>query len=673
MTAADELWALLPEVYRRRDAEDQQSGTLRALIELLGGQTEVLLEDLARLYDNWFIETCDPWVVPYLGELVGARPLHPVGSSAGLPRGYVANTLAYRRRKGTPAVLEQLARDVTGWPARVVESFDLLETTQYLNHIRLSNVRSPNLREAGQLERLGGPFELAAHLVDARHPPAGRYGIRGISLHLWRLQPMHIDRASARAVTDPEDGRYRFDPLGLDTTLFNDPEPEETITSLATERHIPEPLGRRELFDRGAGGAVRVFADRGAGLQEVPAGELVAADLSDPPPAVTAGWRRPAAPARVAVDPVLGRIAFRDGDVPKAVEVEYTTACPGDIGAGPYARGGALTDQLIKQAAFVRVIGRDLPAEAGDLLSPSIGAALLAWEDQPAGTLGVIGVLDSRSYDETLEITVPAGSKLLLAGGRWPELEAGHSGGRLQLDDRRPHLLHSIGVTGGAGGGGNQPRGQLVVDGLLVEQGMQVHAGDLGELHVLHATVAPNSAGVQVEAGNPDLEIVLDRCIIGPLGIAAEGPKLQMTTSIVDGHVQAHDTEIRLDGVTLLGELDCRTLEASDCLLVGKVSVERVQQGCIRFSYLGSASRTPRRYRCVTEDPAPQFTSTRFGDPGYGVLADRCAEVLRQGSSEQSDIGAFGDLLRPQRDANLRAALTEYLPFGLEAGIFHAT
>jgi hypothetical protein len=101
--------------------------------------------------------------------------------------------------------------------------------------------------------------------------------------------------------------------------------------------------------------------------------------------------------------------------------------------------------------------------------------------------------------------------------------------------------------------------------------------------------------------------------------------------------------------------------------------VERVQQGCVRFSYLGDAARAPRRYRCQPERPAPQFTSTRFGDPGYGQLADRCAEALRQGSSRQSDLGAFGDLLQPQREANLRAALDEYLRFGLEAGIFHAT
>ena len=55
-------------------------------------------------------------------------------------RAQVANTLAYRRRKGTAAVLEQLARDVTGWNASVVEFFQLLATTQYMNHLRPENL-----------------------------------------------------------------------------------------------------------------------------------------------------------------------------------------------------------------------------------------------------------------------------------------------------------------------------------------------------------------------------------------------------------------------------------------------------------------------------------------------------------------------------------------------------
>jgi hypothetical protein len=36
-------------------------------------------------------------------------------------------------------------------------------------------------------------------------------------------------------------------------------------------------------------------------------------------------------------------------------------------------------------------------------------------------------------------------------------------------------------------------------------------------------------------------------------------------------------------------------------------------------------------------------------------------------------MGAFHDLLQPQRIAGLRASLDEYLRFGLEAGIFLAS
>ena len=68
------LQELLPAIYRTRDV--QQGGPLRALLDVIAGQTAVLEEDLAQLYDDQFIETCAPWVVPYIGDLVSARALH---------------------------------------------------------------------------------------------------------------------------------------------------------------------------------------------------------------------------------------------------------------------------------------------------------------------------------------------------------------------------------------------------------------------------------------------------------------------------------------------------------------------------------------------------------------------------------------------------------------------
>ena len=123
------LYDLLPAVYRLRDAEAGEP--LRGLLAVLQEQLDAVDADVAALYENWFIETADRWVVPYLGDLVGTRTLATAAleDDTGLlclpwrfsQRAYVANTIGYRRRKGTIAVVEQVALDVTGWPARAVE------------------------------------------------------------------------------------------------------------------------------------------------------------------------------------------------------------------------------------------------------------------------------------------------------------------------------------------------------------------------------------------------------------------------------------------------------------------------------------------------------------------------------------------------------------------------
>ena len=115
------LFELLPMELRIRDA--YQDDALRQLASVLGEQIALLQEDMDQLYDDQFIETCATWVAPYIGDLIGYRTLHGKTEHARSARAEVANTIAYRRRKGTASVLEQLARDVSGWHARAVEFF----------------------------------------------------------------------------------------------------------------------------------------------------------------------------------------------------------------------------------------------------------------------------------------------------------------------------------------------------------------------------------------------------------------------------------------------------------------------------------------------------------------------------------------------------------------------
>ena len=136
-----DLYELLPVFYRIDDAE--RGYPLRKLLSLLSEQANVLKDDVAGLWDDFFIETCADWVIPYIGDLVGNRTLHDVVRGR---RADVARTIYYRRRKGTLPMLEELARDVTGWGAHAVAFFELLGWTQNLNHLRMKASSNPGRR-----------------------------------------------------------------------------------------------------------------------------------------------------------------------------------------------------------------------------------------------------------------------------------------------------------------------------------------------------------------------------------------------------------------------------------------------------------------------------------------------------------------------------------------------
>jgi hypothetical protein len=63
----------------------------------------------------------------------------------------------------------------------------------------------------------------------------------------------------------------------------------------------------------------------------------------------------------------------------------------------------------------------------------------------------------------------------------------------------------------------------------------------------------------------------------------------------------------------------------------------------------------------------------RYGKPTYCQLAGTCADEIKRGADDESEMGAFHDLFNPQREANLRARLEEYTPASTDAGIIFAT
>jgi hypothetical protein len=526
-----DMYELLPTLYRLRDTE--QGYPLRALLWIIGEQADIVKRDIDALWDDYFIETCADWVIPYIGDLVANNPLYEVTGR----RADVAKTIYYRRRKGTLPMLEELARDVTGWGAHAVTFFELLGWTQNLNHLRYQIATDPenrdpyavdrvgtlNLRSVDALDRLDGPFDAITHTVDVR--PIGRtqgwYNIRKVGFFLWRLRRYPLAGISPRQA-DPPYG-YHFSSLGNPAPLFTDPVRETDESGLAREVHVPGLISPAAFyFDTGAyygpGRSVHIVIDG----TPVAASDILCKDLRN--------WDQPPE-GKVAVDVRLGRLAFREDERPDTVEVSYNYGFSADIGGGPYDRrrplpvsGQAIRPDTVADPEALDSLLRVSSEEIGTIIE-----ALDAWGN--AGRpKAVIQIEDSRTYPEDtqpedLTINVEGDDELVI-----------------QAENRqRPTLIGSVTVTGSS----DQTR--LTLNGLLIEGHVEVD-GELGELAIEHCTLVPGRSldeegrpreptqpSLIVGEANDRLRLVIHRSIVGPLRLPTEMIGLEVGDSILEG------------------------------------------------------------------------------------------------------------------------------------------
>jgi hypothetical protein len=75
--------------------------------------------------------------------------------------------------------------------------------------------------------------------------------------------------------------------------------------------------------------------------------------------------------------------------------------------------------------------------------------------------------------------------------------------------------------------------------------------------------------------------------------------------------------------------------------------------------------------QAVIPSVSPTFGSRTFGDPDYAQLRTGCTPLIAAGAADGAEMGAFHTVYQPQREANLRMRLDEYLPIGLEAGLIY--
>jgi hypothetical protein len=647
------LYALLPAVYRTRDAavaeklddlltpveqaelqalraalaagagldETQQRdltrleekrlrGPLKALLTIIAEQVAGIEENIAQLYDDQFIETCADWAVPYIADLIGYRALDPrLQSRLGTARAEVANTIGFRRRKGTAAVLEELALNITGWDAVVVEFFLRLATTQYLNHIRPDHLGTVNLRRVDELAALGTPFDRLTHTADVRRIAGGRgrYNIPNLGIFLWRV--------GSRQLTDSpafrrDARRYLFDPLGANTQLYQEAERHTDVAQPAGPLNTPLPITRRSLRANfaalyGPGQSLTIKV----GDQVLEAVQIEACDLSDTgPDPQTSAWAH-SGQTKVAVDPVLGRIAFpADINEPVLVSYYYGFTANAAIGGGEYDRS-ATTGAPPAPVRLVPADRTEIAQALGDI-----------------GGAGTVEVAGSGRYDGPAALLVAADSRL--------ELRAANDG--------RPLIW--LGGDLELGGGDS---GEITLNGLLIAGGRLLVPAQIGgqpnqlqRLRLVHCTLPPGPAA-SLEVAAPNVIVEIERCIVGGLRVAAESTAA-ISCSIVDSldpqnvAYAAADAggaggKLSVDACTIIGKAHTAQLSASDSIFhaalaaadswAAPVIAERRQAGYVRYCYAcrwspGCRRATPASRAAPSRPPRSCRASARYATAG---------------------------------------------------------
>jgi len=729
----DRLSELLPFIYRLRDSA--QGEPLRALLQVITEQVDVVEQDIRQLYENWFVETCEDWVLPYLGDLIGYQALQEpeAGDRAPsrilTPRSDVANTIRDRRRKGTLAILEQIVGDVAGWPARAVEFYARLGVTQPVrlfglqaaaNRHRLGRGRIVDLTDGDALDRLDGAFDDLAHTVSVARITSARtvrrHNLPNVGLFVWRLRDFPISAAPAFCI-DRARNRYVFSILGNDMPLVTRPIAEPGPTHIADEMNVPAFIRRRAFDDRTAdyyGPARSLFIWRDDQHHPVHLDQIVPADLSD--------WAYSPHGDDVAVDPVLGRIVFSPRTAPDSgVWVNYSYAFSDRVGGGEYERPMQPVD-----GRPVYQVGPD------EGQHHSLRDAVAHWqrdkEDSPANKRAIIEIHGSGVYEEPIEIDLAPADRLELrsAQASRPVIRL------LNWYSNRPD---SMKIRGELLTDDNYPDGlddapRLLLDGLLITGRSVRVTGLVGRVTIRHCTLVPgwsidadcepDSEGQpSVDFADTPADLIVEHSIIGairvnensvdtdPITVSvsdtvldATGPQYDALCGPDGQHARARATVVR---ATVFGRVCLTAMDlGEDSIITGPIDVTQRQSGCLRFCSVTVDSVTPRRYHCQPDlvlaavqqrlergelavadaesakarellRVRPQFTSMRYGTPGYAQIALASAPEIAQGAHDEAEMGVFHNLFQPQRAANLRARLDQYTPAGFETGILYVT
>ena len=693
ITETDRIFELLPAFLRLRDAEEGQRikgrvapgdprppedfGPLRTLASLIAREAQIVDEGLNQQYANAFIETCAPWVIPYLGDLLGVRGLADIPEGIDM-RARVANALDLRSRKGTLRALEHASADASGWPVFAVEYWKRLVHTQAMRLPHLNMGKTVDLRDKPALARIGTPFARTARNADVRRIDSmgGRWNLGNIGLHVWRLRPYSI---TTHRVFPVAAGRrdFRFHPLGCDAQLYARTGIRGGVETPAREIDMPVPIDRAIMAEDpsrfyGPGMAMQLRV----GNNDIPVEEICAAHLGDlPGGGAEPNWNRSGGIAGLnLIDPELGRVIV-DPNRTGTVRISCHFARPLEIGGGEHSR-----------ASSVGSVENPLPVP--------IGTNIVTTVNNDGGE-GTFLLAQTNRYTANGQIDIPADAtlRLIASDGVFPTIRLGAAGLRFALGDGASLELNGLRIFNGEVRVTGTGAGTTLSDCTLVPG------------HALDRSGQPaNPGAASLTLTTEGASLRLNRCITGPV-IVATDVDVRFVECIVDAGAAdtlaysqsagAQRTVVAFDRCTIRGRVRTSAfadgarvspegfgvaigvegrLATSDTLFVGTtdpaVQAEHRQVGCLRFSYVPPNSETPRLYRCISA-PDPRFTSVNLAQADYMLLSRTNPDAITRGAENGGEMGVYNRAAHQVRADNIRRSIEDFLRFGHAAGVFH--
>ena len=204
------LFELVPP-YDKLNQAKKENADLATLMAVLQSQSDAIGTNIDLLYQSWFVETCDAWTVPYIAELLDIPITLADAVRISRQRALVANTILYRRFRGTSQALACAVQDASGWPTLAVEGFERQFTSSQTS---LNPINQPiflDLESTTEQSTLLSPTDLDRVSYSVYETPTTPpTSSDSVVLYFWRYQLIENSNVSAYPA---DDNLYYLDPL----------------------------------------------------------------------------------------------------------------------------------------------------------------------------------------------------------------------------------------------------------------------------------------------------------------------------------------------------------------------------------------------------------------------------------------------------------------------------